>query len=121
MICQRFGGDIAPVPAQDQFNRRETPTGQTREIALEQVRSREIWGRVPRNNGMEPTVQAYTGLLDKNMRGIEFTTDIPPHNNGSPIEERLYLYRTPGVESRRMQTGEEVACILATSVKNCQP
>jgi hypothetical protein len=106
------------VAAIDQFNRRETPDTQTPEIAKQQVASGEIWGRTPKNGGFEPTVQAYAGPL-KNGRGIEFTTDIAPHPNGSPFEVRWYMTRTPGVQ-RRYRDGEEFACILVI-VTNLQP
>jgi hypothetical protein len=68
---------------------------------------------------MEPTVQAYTGTLAVGHRGIEFLTDIAPHPNGTPLEVRWYMTKTPGV-CRRYNNGEEFACILAT-VKNLQP
>jgi hypothetical protein len=99
------------------FCRWETPT-QTREDAREQERTGEIWGRTPKN-GLEPTVQAYPYPLAKNQRGIEFTTETPPHPNGSPIEIRWYLYHTAGVQLRQ-KDGEDFACILA-NVKNMQP
>lgn len=99
------------------FNRIESDT-QTKETALKQEKSGEIWGRTPRG-GIEPTVQAYAGTLKKAERGIEFTTDTIPHPNGSPFEARWYLTRTPGV-LRRFEGGEEFACILA-DVKNMQP
>lgn len=92
-----------------QFNRRESPT-QTSATALLQVASGEIWGRTPRN-GLEPAVQAYAGTL-KGHRGINFTTDIDPHPNGSPFEVRWYMTATPGV-LRRCRNGEEFACIKA--------
>ena len=106
------------MPAHGPFNRRDTPTGQTPAVALKQVASGEIWGRTPKNGGLGPTVQAYPGLL-VNRRGIEFTTDIEPHPNGSPFEVRWYLRLTAGVQRRR-EGGEEFACITAM-VKNLQP
>lgn len=105
------------LPPLGPFNRRESET-QTKETALKQVRSGEIWGRTPQY-GIEPTVQAYAGLLRGNDRGIEFTTEIAPHPNGSPFEARWYLTRTPGV-LRREKAGEEFACILA-AITNKQP
>lgn len=99
------------------FNRRETPTTQTPELALKQVTSGEIWGRTPRG-GLGLTVQAYPGTLI-NHRGIEFTTAIAPHPFSSPNEARWYLGHTPGVQLRRLG-GEDYACITAV-VKNLQP
>lgn len=109
---------MGPVPTNGPFNRRETPTGQTAAVAIEQVASGEIWGRTPKNGGLGPTVQAYPGIL-VHHRGIEFTTDIAPHPNSSPFEVRWYLRLTAGVQ-RRCKGGEEFACIIAV-VKNLQP
>jgi hypothetical protein len=91
------------------FFRLESCT-QTSAIAVLQVISGEIWGKKPRY-GIEPTVQAYAGKLI-GRRGIEFTTEIPPHPTGSPFEARWYLTRTPGVELRQNK-GEDYACIKA--------
>jgi hypothetical protein len=99
------------------FNRLESKT-QTKETALKQEMSGEIWGRTPRG-GLEPTVQAYAGGLKHGHRGIEFSTDISPHPNGSPLEARWYLTKTTGVLCR-YEGGEEFACIRA-DVKNIQP
>jgi len=106
------------VPTHGPFNRRETPRTQTPAIAIKQVASGEIWGRTPKNGGLGPTVQAYTGLL-VNQRGIEFNTEIAPHPNSSPFEVRWYLHLTAGVQ-RRCEGAEEFACITAV-VKNLQP
>lgn len=99
------------------FFRLESPT-QTTETAKLQEKSQEVWGRTPRW-GFEPTVQAYAGRLLANRRGIEFTTETMPHPNGSPLEARWYLTRTPGVVLRQHK-GEDFACIYAT-VENHQP
>ncbi len=99
------------------FNRVESDT-QTKEDAVHQVASGEIWGRTPRG-GMEPTVQAYAGALKTGLRGIEFTTDIAPHPFSSPFEARWYLTKTPGVQ-HRYRNGEDFACITA-DVINLQP
>ena len=100
-----------------QFNRRENARTQPKSLAPIQVASGEIWGRT-RNSGFEPSVQAYTGKLN-DSRGIEFTTLIDPHSDGSPFEVSWYLTSTPGVE-HRCKDGEDFACIKAT-VKNLQP
>jgi hypothetical protein len=117
MLCWTLAGTIA-VPKHGPFNRWETPDIQTPALALKQVASGEIWARTPKNGGLGPTVQAYAGVL-VNRRGIEFTTDIEPHPNGSPFEVRWYLRLTAGVQWRR-EGGEEFACIAA-AVKNLQP
>ena len=117
MLPAPLAGTVS-VPTNGPFNRRETPNTQTPALALKQVASREIWGRTPKNGGLGPTVQAYAGLLG-NQRGIEFSTEIAPHPNGSPFEVRWYLHHTVGVQ-RRCKSGEEFACITAV-VKNLQP
>jgi hypothetical protein len=68
---------------------------------------------------MEPTVQAYPGKLFTNARGIEFSTSIAPHPNGSPLEVRWYLNHTAGV-LKRTKDGLEFACVTA-AVTNKQP
>jgi hypothetical protein len=105
------------VPIHGPFSRWESPT-QTSALAIKQVASGEIWGRTPKNGGLGPTVQAYPWRLT-NRRGIEFTTDITPHPNSSPLEVRWYLYHTPGVLCRQ-HGGEIFACIVAV-VNNLQP
>ena len=100
------------------FCRWESKT-QTPAVALLQVSSGEIWGGIPRNGGLEPTVQAYPYALAAEKRGIEFTTGIRPHAMSSPIEARWYLTLTPGV-LRRQKNGNDYACITAT-IDNRQP
>lgn len=104
------------MPSVGPFNRRET-RWQTPAVAVKQVKSGEVWGRTPKF-GLEPAVQAYTGKLP-GSRGIEFTTEIEPHPNGSPFEVRWYLTMTPGV-LERCEGGETFACITA-DVTNLQP
>jgi len=109
----------AKVPDYGPFSRRETVI-QTPELAKEQVATGEVWGLTPNNGGMEPTVQAYAGRLrPPHKRGIEFATDIAPHPNGSPLEVRWYMTKTPGVQ-KRYKDGKEFACITAV-VTNLQP
>lgn len=100
------------------YHRKESPS-QTKQDALRQVASLEIWGRAPRG-GCAPTVQAYAGLIKAGERGIGFTTNVPPHPNGSPFEARWYYGRTPGVEIRQINN-EDFACIPAVTVNNHQP
>ncbi|WP_431283213.1 hypothetical protein ACQW02_28075 [Humitalea sp. 24SJ18S-53] len=100
-----------------QFNRRENRNTQSKSVAIEQVKSGEVWGKT-RQNGFEPSVQAYAGKL-KNCRGIDFTTLIDPHPDGSPFEVSWYLTETPGVQ-HRCSGGEDFACITAV-VTNMQP
>ena len=101
------------------FHRKELKY-QTKEDALKQVASGEIWGSTPKNGGMCPTVQAYPGHLAAGRRGIEFTTDIESAKGSCPIEARWYLGTTPGVEERFDEDGNQYACITA-EVENLQP
>jgi hypothetical protein len=100
------------------YHRQETNL-QTPAVALLQVASREVWGRTPRLGGSEPTVQAYRGPIGANVRGIEFTTEVIPYPDYSPIEARWYPSFTAGVELRDVN-GVDYAVISAT-IKNCQP
>jgi hypothetical protein len=101
------------------FHRKELKF-QTREDALKQVESGEIWGSTPKNGGMCPTVQAYPGNLSVDRRGIEFSTDIENQKGSCPIEARWYLGITAEVEERFDECGNQYACISA-EVVNLQP
>ena len=101
------------------FHRKELKC-QTREDALRQVASQEIWGSIPKNGGNWPTVQAYPLKLPQGRRGIEFSTDIESAQGSCPIELRWYLGLTPGVEERCDDQGAIYACISA-EVVNFQP
>ena len=48
-----------------------------------QIKSGEIWGRVPRW-GISPTVQAYPGLLPRGTSGIEFLAFAEPDRPFGP-------------------------------------
>jgi hypothetical protein len=63
---------------------------------------------------MCPTVQAYRGPIN-DIRGVEFSTNIAEHPNGTPLDARWYLDLTPGVELRT-KDGEEYAAISASVV-----
>jgi hypothetical protein len=97
------------------FHRRESPT-QTPEDALMQVQSGEIWGKEARWSSLL-SVKAYVGMLED--RGIQFTTEILPHPDQSPLEARWYYPNTPGV-MLRTKNAQDYACITAKIV-NCQP
>jgi hypothetical protein len=92
------------------FNRVETHI-QTATLAILQVNSCEIWGRVSRH-GSEPNVKAYAGALVKNNRGIEFTTPIAPEPDQGPLHANWYHPSTKGVRLTK-KDGEEFACIEA--------
>jgi hypothetical protein len=100
------------------FHRVENPTTQTKEIAMLQELSDEIWGRPARGSGL-PSVKAYPGPLP-NRRGVEFTTNIEPMPNSAPNEARWYLNETPGVQLRQ-QNHEDFACICVKNFRNMQP
>jgi hypothetical protein len=100
------------------FHRLESPT-QTREDALRQVQSSEVWGRPARGSAI-PSVRAYRKNIPVARRGIEFTTLIEPHpGSGSPYEARWYYPHTPGV-LLRTRNYEDFAAIPA-DVTNLQP
>ena len=97
------------------FHRNEA-TYQTKEIAAVQVKTREIWGRTPKN-GFKPTVQAYQASAVKQTRRIEFSTDVKP-GAVSPFEAWWYL-EEEGVETRQ-KNGENFACIGVDISQNTQ-
>jgi hypothetical protein len=107
------------------FSRRESPS-QTRETAVLQVQSGEIWGAAPRGYIQSSflIVKAYRGQLAQTNsvrdRGIEFTTSTKPFPCGSPFEARWYYPETPGVFLRKNTEGDEFAAIQA-NVTNYQP
>ncbi len=102
----------APVPTFGPFNREGNNTTQPDELAVEQERSGEVWGRTPVQKGKWPTVEAYPGPLAEGDWGINFTTEIEPHQKSSPVHAKWYLGPTPSVVSR-YKGGEEFACIIA--------
>jgi hypothetical protein len=102
------------------YFRRESPT-QTKEDAIRQVTTGEIWGRPARIGGAFPCVKAYRGSLPKGQRGIDFTTAVAPDaESSSPFEARWYYPKTPGVMKRTNDQGEAFAAIPA-KVVNRQP
>ena len=62
-------------------------TTQSDAVAAQQVASREIWGR-PRQYSSIPQVQAYTGNLSNQDKGIEFFTTVPPDAGTAPRQAR---------------------------------
>jgi hypothetical protein len=102
------------------YFRRESPT-QTKEDAIRQVKTGEIWGRPSRIGGAFPCVKAYRGSLPGGQRGIDFATPVAPDpDSSSPFEARWYYPKTPGVMQRTNTEGEEFAAIPA-KVVNHQP
>jgi hypothetical protein len=112
-----YGGGVqnrgAPLP--EKFFRRESPT-QTPEDAKIQVQTGEIWGKEARGSAIL-SVKAYVGILSG--RGIQFTTETPPHPNQSPLEARWYYPDTLGVMLRQ-KDGQDYAAISAL-IENLQP
>jgi len=67
------------------YHRLESPT-QTKQTAARQVATQEIWGTIAKW-GYAPTVKAYIGPLPTGVRGVEFTTPVPPRPNSHPTFE----------------------------------
>lgn len=65
------------------YHRRESDT-QTPEVAAQQEASGELWGYPARYYSDIPKVKAFAGPLPSGVRGIEFTTEVPPDSGGSP-------------------------------------
>ena len=101
------------------YNRRESPT-QTREDAILQVQSMEIWGREARGSSIL-SVKAYRGSLPAQERGVEFETEVlPERGSGTPYEARWYYPQTPGT-MLRSRDNIDYAAILVVKVINRQP
>jgi hypothetical protein len=103
---------------QKQYHRLESPT-HTKETALLQEQSQELWGKPARGSGLL-SVKAYRGPLPKIARGIDAATDLAPHKgSGSPNDARWYFPDTPGTFLRK-KNGIDFAAIKA-KVTNRQP
>jgi hypothetical protein len=104
----------------ERFSRRESPT-QTKEDALLQVKSGEVWGRAARGGDIL-SVKAYRRKLAADERGIEFTTSVAPHRgSGSPNDAFWYYPNTPGVLLRRRALDNEEFAAIPANVINLQP
>jgi hypothetical protein len=100
------------------FHRLETST-QTKQDAVLQVNSGEIWGKPARWSNI-PSVKAYRNSIPAGQRGIEFDTPIAPQKgSGSPYEAKWYYPHTQGV-IQKTQNSVDYAVISAT-VRNYQP
>ena len=100
------------MPKYGPFNREGNIRTQPDELAIEQVRSGEVWGRTPVQKGGWPVVESYTGLLGNGDWGINFTTEIEPHPGSAPHHAKWHFGKTPGVELRE-KNGEDYGCIAA--------
>jgi hypothetical protein len=80
------------------------------------VQTGEIWGKEARGSSIL-SVKAYVGILAG--RGIQFTTEIRPHPNQSPLEARWYYPDTPGVLCRRK--GDQDYAAIPAAIENLQP
>src|SRR5438105_15684426 len=76
------------------YHRLESRT-QTPEDARLQEQSQELWGRPARGSDILK-VKAWTGPLPSGVRGIEFTTDVPPQR-GCPPTRGCWIGPRPGV------------------------
>lgn len=106
----------AELAASSIYHRRQSST-QTPEDALRQVRSSELWGRGARPNGL-PAAKAYLGPLEAGVRGIEFTTDVPPEPTNHPFQA-LWYATTPGTETR-YDNGEDFVVVSIKVLRNTQ-
>lgn len=88
-------------------------SSQSDEVADAIVQSGELWGRVHRLGGSEPTVQAYVGSL-RDRIGIEFFTFHPPRP-GTPPDQAEWRPGSPGVRLER-----EFAKIAIRLTRNTQ-
>jgi hypothetical protein len=95
--------------------------GDSAEAIGEIKRSQKLKGRAPRNifESPFPTVQAYVGPLNKNDRGFEFATEVPPDSGCPPLKanwractEKNGTCRK-GIEVETIN-GEEWAVIVVT-------
>jgi hypothetical protein len=100
------------------YFRLEGPT-QTKEDAIQQTTSEEVWGREAYGSHLL-SVKAYRGSLRDGQRGIDFTTSVlPERGSGTPYEARWYYPQTPGT-MLRAKNGTDYAAIPA-KVINKQP
>lgn len=88
------------MPDYGPFNREGNDRTQPDDLAIEQVRSREVWGRTPVQKGGWPVVECYTGLLEKGDWGINLTTKVEPHPGSAPHHAKWQYGRTAGVVLR---------------------
>jgi hypothetical protein len=98
------------------YYRRESST-QTPDDARRQVQSGELWGRGARPNGL-PAVKAYLGGLPDNVRGLEFTTDIPPEPTNHPFQA-LWYATTLGTTTR-YDNGSDFVVLSIKVLRNTQ-
>jgi hypothetical protein len=92
------------------YCRKETNL-QTKEIAIVQASSGEIWGTAARY-GYTATVRGYAMPLQNGERGIDFTTEICPEPNQGPLHVNWYAGRTPGITMKTVD-GVDYACLKA--------
>lgn len=78
--------------AKVQVYHRRLSSSQTPSVAALQQRTGEIWGSYNRDlmggRSPIPSVDAYVGPLPDGIRGIEFTTDVPPDRDTPPWAAR---------------------------------
>jgi len=100
------------------YFRLESPT-QTKQDAILQAQSGEVWGREARGSHLL-CVKAYRGSLPGDRRGIDFATRVLPERGaGTPYEARWYYPQTPGTMLRTRDTIDYAA--IPAEVINRQP
>jgi hypothetical protein len=75
------------------FRRLKNDSTQTPEVAVEQLRSGQLWGKPI---ARDPVIKAHAGKLEDDEEGLEFWAPVPPDN---PHGMRVYWrYAGPYVE-----------------------
>jgi Pentapeptide repeats (8 copies) len=110
-------GERVELPTYGPFHRIESPT-QTQAEAIRQKEAGLVTGTASRGSS-GPSVKAYRGPLNENVRGVEFYTSVQPTvNAGSPFEARWYC-GSNGVELLNIN-GQSFAAIPVVISKFAQ-
>jgi hypothetical protein len=107
-----WGSDVQP------FHRKANRKTQSLRIAIQQNKSRELWGRGA--FGGLPAVVAWLGGLPEPEQGTGFATEVPFAKNGDPAWAYWYMPQHGGDPrvSARVQAGEDFACISIEPVQH---
>lgn len=93
------------------YHRKANIRTQTIRVAVDQNRSRELWGRGA--FGGLPAALAYVGALGAGEQGTQFTTTVPHAKNGDPVWAYWYLPEDGGDArvKRRVVGNKDYACV----------